>query len=232
MGRVFHPRPDELRPAEPRRIAALLVGPREAGSWLGHDASPLGFFDLKGVAEALISRLRLSEVTWERVSPPAERPYLHPGRAARLLLGGTEIGTLGELHPLTRAAFDLPEQPVTVMELDLDALLAGWGMAASLEMAGISSQPAIYEDLAVVVDENTTAAQVATLIRQSGGKLLVDVRLFDIYRGGQVPAGKKSLAYALTFQAADRTLTDEDTKKARAKIVARLERELAATLRS
>ncbi len=133
-----------------------------------------------------------------RRPPNARIPAAPPG----CCLGGTEIGMLGELHPLTRAAFDLPEQPVTVMELDLDALLAGWGTAASLEMAGISSQPAIYEDLAVVVDENTTAAQVATLIRQSGGKLLVDVRLFDIYRGGQVPAGKKSLAYALTFQAA------------------------------
>ena len=80
----------------------------------------------------------------------------------------------------------------------------------------LSAQPAVYEDLALVVDEAVAAAQVETLIRQSGGKLLVDVRLFDLYRGGQVPAGKKSLAYALTFQAPDRTLTDEDTKKLRA----------------
>ena len=225
VGRVFHPRPDETLPAEPRRVAALLSGPREAGSWLAHDASPLGFFDLKGVAEALTTRLRLSDVKWER----AEHPALHPGRAARLLVGGVEIGVLGELHPQVRAAFDLPEQPVVVMELDLDALLAGWG--ASHEMADISAQPAIYEDLALIVDEAVAAAQVEALIRQSGGKLLVDVRLFDLYRGGQVPAGKKSLAYALTFQAPDRTLTDEDTKKLRGKIVARLERELGATLR-
>ena len=150
-------------------------------------------------------------------------------RDSRLLVGGVEIGVLGELHPQVRAAFDLPEQPVVVMELDLDALLAGWG--ASHEMADISAQPAIYEDLALIVDEAVAAAQVEALIRQSGGKLLVDVRLFDLYRGGQVPAGKKSLAYALTFQAPDRTLTDEDTKKLRGKIVARLERELGATLR-
>ena len=80
-------------------------------------------------------------------------------------------------------------------------------------MADFSSQPAIYEDLALIVDEATPAAQVAGLIRQSGGKLLVDLRLFDLYRGGQIPAGKKSLAYSITFQAPDRTLTDEDTKK-------------------
>ncbi len=225
VGRVFHPRPDETLPAEPRRVAALLVGPREEAGWLAHDASPLGFFDLKGIAEALAARLRLSDVRWER----AEHPALHPGRAARLLVGGNAVGVLGELHPQVRAAFDLPDQPVTVMELDLDALLAGWG--AEHEMAPISTQPAVYEDLAVVVDEAVPAAQVEALIRQSGGKLLVGVRLFDVYRGGQVPPGKRSLAYALTFQAADRTLTDEDTKKVRAKIVARLERELGATLR-
>ena len=99
-------------------------------------------------------------------------------------------------------------------------------------MADLSAQPPVYEDLALIVDEAVPAAQVADLIRQSGGKLLVDLRLFDVYRGGQVPAGKKSLAYALTFQAPDRTLTDEDTKKLRGKIVARLEREIGAALRT
>ena len=99
-------------------------------------------------------------------------------------------------------------------------------------MRSFSSQPAVFEDLALIVDESVPASQVAGLVRQSGGKLLVDVRLFDVYRGGQVPAGKKSLAYSLTFQAPDRTLTAEDTAKARQKIVARLEREVGAVLRT
>jgi len=99
-------------------------------------------------------------------------------------------------------------------------------------MTDISTQPAVYEDLAVVVDEGIPAIQVAALIRQTGGKQLADVQLFDIYRGKQIPAGKKSLAYALTFQAADRTLTDQDTSKLRARIVRRLEQELGATLRA
>ena len=225
IGRVFIPQPDDVLPVEPRRLAAVMVGPREAATWLGHDASPLGFFDIKGVAEALIARLRLADVKWER----GQHPALHPGRTARLVAGGKEIGLVGELHPQVRAAFDLPEQPVALLELDLDALLAGWTDAH--EMADLSSQPPIYEDLALLVDDAVPAAQVADLIRQSGGKLLTDVRLFDVYRGGQVPAGKKSLAYALTYQAPDRTLTDEDTKKLRGKIVARLERELSASLR-
>ncbi len=225
LGRVFHPRPDQLLPAEPRRVAALLVGPREPQSWQPHDTSPLGFFDLKGVVEALLARLELKDVAWER----GQHPACHPGRTARLLVGGQEIGIVGELHPLVRAAFDLPNLPVAIMELDLDALLAGWGAPAP--MAEISGQPPVYEDLAVIVDEATPAAQVAAVIRQAAGRLLVDLRLFDVYRGDQIPPGKKSLAYSLTFQAADRTLTDEDTRKVRAKIVGRLERELGAALR-
>lgn len=225
LGRVFHPRPDQLLPAEPRRVAALLVGPREPQSWQPHDASPLGFFDLKGIVEVLLARLELRDVAWER----GQHPACHPGRTARLLVGGQEIGIVGELHPLVRAAFDLPNLPVAIMELDLDALLAGWG--APTPMTEISGQPPVYEDLAVIVDETVPAAQVAALIRQAGGKLLVDLRLFDVYCGDQIPPGKKSLAYSLTFQAADRTLTDEDTRKVRAKIVGRLERELGATLR-
>lgn len=226
VGRVFHPRPAQTLPAEPRRVSALLIGPREPQSWQPHDAAPFGFFDLKGIVETLLARLELKEATWER----GEHSALHSGRTARLRVAGQEVGLLGELHPLVRAAFDLPNLPVAVMELDLDVLLAGWGAAEP--MADISTQPAIYEDLAIVVDDATPAAQVAGLIRQAGGKLLVDLRLFDVYRGGQIPAGKKSLAYSLTFQAPDRTLTDEEAHKVRARIIGRLERELGATLRT
>jgi phenylalanyl-tRNA synthetase beta chain len=226
LGRVFYPRPQEVLPAEPRRLSALLIGPREPQSWLPHDTGQLGFYDLKGIVETLLARLELKDIAWER----GEHPATHGGRTARLLVGGTDVGIVGELHPLVRRAFDLPNATAAIMELDLDALLAGWGAAAP--MADISTQPAIYEDVAVIVDEATPAAQVAGLIRQAGGKLLADVRLFDIYRGGQIPAGKKSLAYSLTFQALDRTLTDEDTRKLRGRIIGRLERELAAVLRA
>jgi len=226
VGRVYLPQPDQTLPDEPRRLAALLAGPREPASWLGHDASPMGFFDLKGVVEALLLRLGLANAAWERGSHPA----MHPGRTAQVVVSGTAVGMVGELHPRVRDAFDLPNLPVVAMELDLEALLAGWG--AKQEMRDFSSHPAVFEDLALIVDESMPASQVAGLIRQTGGKLLVDLQLFDVYRGGQVPQGKKSLAYSLTFQAADRTLTAEDTAKARQKIVARLERELGATLRA
>ncbi len=226
VGRVYIPQPGQELPAEPLRLAAALAGPREPNTWLKHDAEPLGFFDLKGALDELLRRLGLVNVAWERGSHPA----LHPGRSAKVVINGAEVGVVGELHPQVRAAFDLPSVPVTVAELDLAALLSGWG--AKQEMTAFSSQPAVFEDLAVIVDESIPAAQVANLIRQTGGKLLVDVRLFDVYKGGQVAPGKRSLAYSLTFQAPDRTLTAEDTAKARQKIVARLERELSATLRA
>ena len=213
-------------PAEPRRLAALMVGPREPKTWLPRDEKPLDFFDLKGMVETLLERLNLTEVTWER----GEHPSMHPGRTARVLVKGVSAGVVGELHPLVRAAFDLPDLPVALMELDLEVLLAGWG--EPMAMADISSQPVVYEDIAIIVDQPVPAGQVATLIRQTGGKLLVDLQLFDIYQGAPIPEGKKSLAYALTFQAPDRTLTDEDVRKQRFKIVSRLERDLGATLRS
>lgn len=226
VGRVYLPQPEQELPAEPLRLAAALAGPREAGTWLKHDAEPLGFFDLKGALDELLRRLGLVNVAWEKGSHPA----LRPGRTAKVLVNGAEVGMVGELHPQVRAAFDLPSIPVTVAELDLAALLKDWG--GKQEMAAFSSQPSVFEDLAVIVDEFVPAAQVVNLIRQTGGKLLVDARLFDVYTGGQVPPGKRSLAYSLTFQAPDRTLTAEDTAKARQKIVARLERELGATLRA
>jgi phenylalanyl-tRNA synthetase beta chain len=226
LGRVFIPRPDHVLPAEPRRLAAVMVGPRDEAGWQPRDTTPLGFFDLKGIVETLLERLELRNTQWER----GEHPGMHPGRTARLVVNGADAGAVGELHPLVRAAFDLPAMPVALMELDLDVLLRNWGEAAT--MSEISSQPAVYEDLAIIVDESVPAAQVAGLIRQTGGKTLVDLRLFDVYRGQPVPEGKKSLAYNLAFQAPDRTLTDQDVAKLRHKIVQRLERDLGAALRT
>jgi phenylalanyl-tRNA synthetase beta chain len=227
IGRVYMWAGENQLPDQPRRLTALLIGPREPQTWLPHAAGPLDFFDLKGIAEALLGRLGLTQdVTWERSDDPA----LHPGRAARILVKGSPAGIVGELHPVVRAAFDLPDEPVVVMELDLEALLANWG--AARPMTDVSGQPAVYEDLAVIVEEAVAAERVAAVIRQTGGKLLVDLQLFDVYRGQPIPAGSKSLAYALTFQAPDRTLTDEDVRKLRTKITNRLGSEVGATLRS
>jgi phenylalanyl-tRNA synthetase beta chain len=140
------------------------------------------------------------------------------------------IGFLGELDPAVRRAFALPDCRVAAAELDLDLLLAHVPVAWFVEP--ISLYPAALQDLAIIVDEDVPAGAVQSLIGESGGFLLKDVRLFDVYRGDPVPEGKKSLAYALTFQAPDKTLRDAIVAKQVQRIVHRLKQELGAELRS
>ena len=147
-----------------------------------------------------------------------------------MIVENAVIGVMGELHPLVREAFDLPEQPVCTLEFDLDTLLAA--REEALRMTSLSVHPPVYEDLAVVVDETVPAVRVQDLIAQTGAPLVRSVLLFDVYRGEQLGAGRKSLAYRLIYQADDRTLTDREVAKLRGKIVRRLAQELAATLRS
>jgi phenylalanyl-tRNA synthetase beta chain len=188
----------------------------------------MDFWDIKGVVDTLVERLRLSDAHHE----PADHPTYHTGRAANLVVGERRVGAFGELHPLVRQAFDLPQQPVCVAEFDLAALLEASLRAHAYQT--VSRFPAVHEDIALVVDETVTAAQVEATIWKGGGALRVlrDVRLFDLYRGEQIGAGRKSLAYRLTYQAGDRTLTDDDAAKIRARIVQALEREWNATLRA
>ena len=226
IGAIYQPLKGETLPDEPRRLSIVMTGPREEQTWLaGQDRAPIDFFTLKGIVETLLKRLGL-----EGAFEPGERPAFHPGRCAQVSVEGNVVGKMGELHPLVQEAFDLPDQPICALELDLDVLLAAWG--SPHKMTPISAHPPVYEDLAVVVDEDAAAVRVRDLITQTGRALVRSVVLFDIYRGEQVGAGKKSLAYRLTYQADDRTLTDEEVANLRAKIVYRLERELGAKLRS
>jgi len=236
IGAVYLPVVDQILPDEPRRLAVVMTGPREERSWLpGQDRSLVDFYDLKGVVETLLAGLGL-EGTFER----GKHAAFHPGRCAQVSVGDEVVGVMGELHPQVRESFGLPEQPVCALEFDLDVLLAtsvrwrgpspGIG-GAPCEITPLSVHPPVYEDLAVVVDEGVPVVRVRDLIAQTGAPLLRSTVLFDVYRGEQAGAGKKSLAYRLTYQADDRTLTDKEVAKLRGKIVHRLERELGATLR-
>jgi phenylalanyl-tRNA synthetase beta chain len=227
LGAVFEPKAGQVLPEEPRRVCALLTGPREDAFWQGGQARPaFDFFDAKGVTETMLQGLEIEDAGWERGDDPA----YHPGRSAKVLLRGESLGVLGELHPKVVAAFGLGERAVVAMELDLGRLLADWN--EDKRMAPISSHPPVYEDLAFIVDAALPAEQVQALIAETGKPLLRAVSLFDLYTGDQVGAGKKSLAYALTYQADDRTLTDKDVAKVRERISRRIEKELGAVLRS
>jgi phenylalanyl-tRNA synthetase beta chain len=229
VGRVYHPVEGEILPREVRRLGIAMTGPREAPSWSKKETSFMDFFDVKGVVEVLLGRLGIREWHLE----PATSPTFHPGRVARLMMGEDEAGILGEVHPKVLDAFDLsqyPQQPICLAELDLETVLAHVCLAR--ELAPISRYPSLSEDLAIVVDEDIPVQQVQEVIRRAGAKFLIGAELFDLYQGPQIPPGKKSLAYSLTYRAPDRTLTPDDVDRIRNRILRALEKELQGTLRT
>ena len=187
----------------------------------------MDFFDLKGAVELLFRDIHV-EVTYEA----ADHPSYRPGRTAKLLVNGNQVGVMGELHPLVPEQFDIhleKDQAVLAAEINLEALLPH--IPPYFPFDSISPYPAVQEDLAIVVDQHVTAVEVEEIIRMIGGRLLKSVELFDLYEGDQIGAGKKSLAYHLTFQAPDKTLNDKVVRKSREKIVGQLKRRIGATLR-
>jgi phenylalanyl-tRNA synthetase beta chain len=132
------------------------------------------------------------------------------------------------LHPLTKEKYEFGNAPVAIAEFDLEALR---NSAPSYGITPVADVPPVLEDIAVIVDESVPAARIESLIRQTGGKTVTDVRLFDVYRDEKIGTGKKSLAYSLTYQS-DKTMTDVEAAAIRNKIVKRLEYEVKAKLRS
>ena len=146
-----------------------------------------------------------------------EAPHLQPGRAAQVMAGGTVLGWVGELHPLAVAAFEV-NGPVVAFELDLAALVRESQPARPY--VDVPQFPAVSMDVAFVVGEDVTHERLEQYMSSAGGKLLEDARLFDVYRDEErLGAGKKSMAYALSYRAADRTLTSEEVEKAHEKLV-------------
>ncbi len=226
VGSVFHPQKGKKLPDEPQRLSLLMSGVRNTQSWLEQEVGHNDFFDLKGVLEHFLTSLHIEGVEWKK---SRELPC-HPGRSANILVNGNVLGFAGELHPKIRAEFNLPEQPVCVAELDLDFIIR-LGVE-NHQMQSISNYTPIFEDIAFVMDASLPVENVTPVILQTGKPLLKNAILFDVYEGEQFDEGKRSLAYSLTFQASDRTLTDYEVGKIRNKIIRRLEHEFQATLRA
>jgi phenylalanyl-tRNA synthetase beta chain len=213
-------RPDELQ-----RLAIVLTGPRSLPGWQKADMGKMDFYDLKGVISGLMQELHI-DVHFE----PGEHPTFHPGKTARILAGEQQLGIFGELHPLVQEHYDFPANPVLAAEFNLDLLISL--IPGRYDTGPVPAYPPVLEDLAIVVDETIPADKVAELIRQAGGRIITSLTLFDIYRSEQIGSGKKSLAYSLTYQSAEKTLTDKDVAQVRQRIIRRLEQELGAKLRA
>ena len=220
LGRVYQPRAKDL-PSEPEIVCGLLSGPKSEPSWRGGEEA-VDFFETKGVVEGLLSQLGI-EANFEA----GDDDSLHPSRQAAVVIGGKRVGIFGELHPKVTEAFEL-SGAVYLIEINLTALLP-FTLGHRLYQP-IPRFPAVVRDIALIVDAGVNNSQVRDII--TGFSLVSQVALFDLYTGGQLPKGKKSLAYRITFQSPSQTLTDDEVNKVLEKILAKLSKQLGATLRT
>ncbi|HEX9091117.1 MAG TPA: phenylalanine--tRNA ligase subunit beta, partial [Anaerolineales bacterium] len=225
MGPRFMASETGERPDELKRLAIVLTGPRSLPSWQEADAGSMDFYDLKGILTGLMQELHIVC----RVEP-AEHPTFHPGKCAHLLVGERQVGVFGEVHPLVHEHYDFTSSPVIAADLNLDLLISL--TPALYDMQPVPAYPPVLEDLAIVVDDEIPAGRIAEVIKQGGGQIVANITLFDVYRGEQIGKGKKSLAYSLTYQSAEKTLTDNDVAQVRQRIIHRLDQELGAYLRT
>jgi phenylalanyl-tRNA synthetase beta chain len=222
-GAVYLPtEPGEL-PREPYHVGALLTGTVRPASWRGGNPPAVDFFAIKGVLEGLMDRVHAD---WHLDG--AAEPFLHPGRSASISVAGAPVGWIGEVHPLVASQWDLRDT-VAAFELDLD----GVPEPATALYREVSGFPDVREDIAVVLPEHVTAAQLLALVRHAGGRLLADAEVFDVYRDSErLGEGNVSLALRLTYRAGDRTLTDEEVAERRDAIAAAVAEKLGGRIRA
>jgi phenylalanyl-tRNA synthetase beta chain len=222
VGTVF--RLEDERIAERRALGILMSGTAIPASWRSNDPPRSDFFALKAVLDALAQALGVEvECT---AGAPQQHPYLHPGRAAEVLAEGRLVGWLGELHPLVLVG---ELAGAAAMEIDLDAVI-GAAASSSRPYRDLISYPPLRRDVAVSLPEQVPAAEVLAAVRGAGGEWLQEARIFDVYAGPQVGAGRRSLALSLAFRDPERTLTDEDVEPIRGRIEAAVN-ELGGELR-
>ena len=213
LAKVYLPKPGQILPDEPKHLVLGTYGEHE------------DFFKMKGEIEAFLRGVNVPEA---RYTAEKHDPTFHPGRCARVSVGGVDLGCFGQIHPLVARSYGIDGE-IFAAELNFTALL-------SLQLpektyTPLPKYPAVTRDIAVVCDEAVTVAALSDCIRAAGGKLLRSVELFDIYRGKGIASGSKSAAFRLTLRADDRTLTDADSDGVVSAVLAALEKELNAKLR-
>jgi phenylalanyl-tRNA synthetase beta chain len=221
--RTFQVRKASELPEERLTVAVLLAESERCGPWEPREPVPL-FFRAKGVAERLLTRLGYAA----SFQAEAGEPHLHPGAACRVAVQKQDLGWLGVLHPGVAATFDVTV-PCVLFELDLERLLSL--PAPERRYQEVSAYPRVRRDLAVLLPEEQPAGEVLEAIRRRGGQELTQLEIFDRYAGKGVPEGKISLAFRLTFQSSDRTLTDDEVTRRIEQVVDMLAKRFHGTLR-
>ncbi len=212
LGRVFLPSHEEL----PHQPISLVLGAYGHGN---------DFYKLKGMVETVLNKIGIRDAEFE---PELNHSTFHPGRCANILYKDTCLGIIGEIHPDVAENYDISVR-TCICELDFENIFKN----ANIEKIyfPLPKYPAIDRDIAIVIEEQVYVKEIESIIKEQGGKILDKVELFDIYRGKQVKEGYKSVAYALTYRDADKTLTDEEVGKVHLRIVEALKNQLGAVLR-
>jgi phenylalanyl-tRNA synthetase beta chain len=222
LARVWHGALDPA-PEERRHVGIAMVGLRNPRHWTASGAN-LDFYDIKGVVNALCAGFRVN-------ASYAAAPHssLHPGRSAEVCVGTRRLGVVGQLHPTVGERFDLGPLPVLVAELDFDRLVQARQPLLTAQTP--SRFPPSDRDISFVVNEDASYADIEPVIRSAAGNLLEHLELFDVFRGGAVSSGRKSLALSLRYRAADRTLDDDEVSAAHARVEQALRARFGADIR-
>ncbi len=213
LAKIYLPVEGSVLPQEPKMLVLGTYGANET------------FFTLKGELEAIFAGLRLEKASYTACK---DNPSYHPGRCARVSVGGVDVGVMGQVHPLVAANYGI-DADVYCAEINFTQLMAL--RLPDATYTPLPKYPAVSRDLALVCDEAVTVAEAQQVITAAAGKLLRDVKLFDIYRGVGVPEGKKSMAFSLELRSDERTLTDTDSEAVVSKVLAALQEKLNAVLR-
>lgn len=220
-GQRFAPQEAEL--AQTEMLAAISCGNRFSERW-SHDKSASDFYDIKGDLENILG---LFGRGGDYAVTAGEHPAMHPGQCAQVCKGNRVVGHVGALHPRLAAELELPAN-VLMFEIELQVVLQG--QLPSYQK--VSKFPEVRRDLAILISDEFSVAEVMSHVRQSAGSILTDLKVFDVYAGKGVEDGKKSVGLGLTFQDHSRTLADEDVSSSLGQVVAQLEQEFGATLRN
>ena len=212
IGKIFNPIPGESLADEPEKLTIGMYG-------------DVDYFDLKGMVEVLAETIGVKDI---KFTAESENPTFHPGRTAKVIIGGEDAGIMGEIHPEVLKNYGIPVKAY-VAEIDLNSIILNADTTKSF--AQMPKFPAVSRDIAMLVDDAVPVAEIEEVIRKAAGKTLEEVKLFDVYKGNQIAADKKSVAYALTLRSAEKTLSEDEVSQVMKKVLDSLAEKVNAELR-